>query len=158
MTNDIELRGLEDLARLQRALRAAGVEGKGMRRELHAGLNRATKPIRADLTQQIEPSLPRSGGLASEVKKGTRFATSTKAGRDVAVHIVARGKRRRTLQRASSQGRIWHPVFGRLPGVLQTAGVRSGLLATTFERDKPEVKSEVLSAIARVRSQIYRRI
>lgn len=165
MSDDIELRGLEDLARLSRALREAGTQGKGLRKELYAGLNRATKPVRKDLKDAIAPSLPKSGGLAAEVTKGARFSNSTKTGRDVGVRVVARGRRRRALQLATQQGLIQHPVFANASKgrsswtwVTQTAGIRRGLLNAAFQRDKPEARREVLRAIDETAKKIHRSI
>lgn len=155
---DIEVTGLDDLVRVARALKAAGDEGKGLRKELYAGLNRATKPVRADLKSAVSPSLPQGGGLAALVAQRSRFSVSTRtAQRTTSVRIVARGKGRRTLQSATQQGEIRHKVFGRPDSwVTQTAGVTPGLLAEQFEHDKPVVRREVLAAIDRVRAQIYR--
>jgi hypothetical protein len=165
MAAQVELRGLQDLAHLSRALREAGEQGKGLRKELYAGLNRATKPIRKDLKDEVAPSLPHGGGLAGLVEKQTRFATSTRVGRDIGVRIVARGRRRRTLQQATQQGRFRHPVFadGEKPRkewtwVDQTAGVRKGLLGQKFEQDKPKAREEVLIAIEQTKRKIDRSI
>lgn len=165
MADDVEVRGLDNLAHLSRALREAGDGGKGLRRELYAGLNRATKPVRDDLKAAIEPSLPRAGGLAARVAKSARFATSTRtAQRTTAVRIVARGKGRRTLAEATQEGSFRHPVFAKADKprkdwtwVTQTAGVRRGLLDEAFERRKPRIKQEVLRAIEDTRAQLYRR-
>lgn len=151
---------LDDLVNLTKALRDAGDEGKGLRKELYAGLNRATKPIRADVNAAVPPTFPQGGGLAGLMAKRARFSASTKTGRQVTgVRLVARGKGRRTLQTASQRGTIRHPVFGnRNVWVTQSAGVDGGKTAEAFEKDKPVAKREVIKAIADVREQIYRSV
>lgn len=158
MADAVEVKGLDDLARLTRALKAAGEEGKGLRKELYSGLNRATKGIRADLKAEVGESLPRGGGLAARVQKSARFANSTRtSGNTIGVRLVARGKGRRTLQTAESQGQIRHKVFGRAGSwVTQTQGVRAGLLARQFDKDKPEVRHEVLVAISTANNKVAR--
>lgn len=157
---DADVTGLDDLANLVTALKAAGGEGKGLRKELNAGLNRATKPVRADLNASVGPSFPRGGGLAALMERRARFGVSTRAtARTTAVRLVARGKGRRTLAQASRFGSISHPVFGnRKVWIKQTAGVESGKPQEAFEKDKPVVKREVLQAIADVRNKIYRSV
>jgi hypothetical protein len=158
MTDEVEIRHLEDLVHVSRALRAAGTEGKGLRRELYSGLNRATKPVRAEMKAAIPGALPASGGLAADVQRTTRFATTTRTGgSSVGVRIRARGKR--SIRRMNSTGTFRHPVFGnRSVWVTQSAGVEKGFLDRPFEKARPVVRAEVMATIARVRANIYRSI
>lgn len=158
MTDDFEIRHLEDLARVSRAMRAAGSEGKGLRKELYSGLNRATKPVRADMRAAILPALPSSGGLAADVQRTTRFTTTTSTGaKNLGVRIRARGKR--SIRRMNATGTFRHPVFGnRRVWVNQSAGVRQGFLDEPFEKSRPVVRAEVMATIARIRAIVYRSI
>jgi hypothetical protein len=157
MTSEFEVRHLEDLARLSRALRAAGSEGKGLRRELYSGLNRATKPVRGEMKAAISDALPSSGGLAADVQRSTRFTTTTSTGARLGVRIRARGKR--SIRRMNSTGSFRHPVFGnRNVWVTQSAGVTKGFLDEPFNKSRPRVQREVIETIARVRAAIYRSI
>lgn len=157
MTDDFEIRHLEDLARVSRAMRAAGTEGKGLRRELYAGLNRATKPVRADMRAAIQPALPQSGGLAADVQRTTRFTTTTSTGaKSLGVRIRARGKR--SIRRMNATGSVRHRVFGRDVWVTQTAGIEKGFLDKPFEKARPVVRVEVMAAIVHIRASIYRSI
>jgi len=152
----VTVTGTEDLAALTRALRDAGESGKGLRKELYAGLNRATKPIRADMIAAIPASLPSRGGLASEVHRSTKLATSTTGGgSNVGVRIRARGKHNIRLMNA---GTVRHPVFGRGAWVSQTAGVTKGFLDKAFRKSEPKVRDAVLDAIRIVAAQIDRRV
>lgn len=157
---DAEVTGLDDLANLAKALRDAGEGGKGLRKEFYAGLNRATKPIRADLNAAVPPTFPEGGGLAALMAKRARFSASTKTGQQTTgVRLVARGKGRRTLQTASQRGTIRHPVFGnRGAWVTQSAGVDAGKPQEAFDKDRDVAKREVLQAIADVRNKIYRSV
>lgn len=160
MPSDIEFIGLENLDRLSRALRAAGDQGKGLRRELYRDINRETKRTRMDMRKAIVPSLPRRGGLAADVLGSTRFTTSTTPtlGRSLGVRIRARGKR--SIRRMNATGTFRHPVFGnRDVWVTQSAGKPApGFLDEPFEQSRPELQRRVLLAIARVRGDIYRSI
>lgn len=154
---DVEVRGLDDLQAVTKALRAAGDQGKGLRKELYAGLNRATKDVREDMKAGIPASLPSRGGLASEVHRTTSLTTTTTGGgRNPGVRIRARG--RRGIARMN-RGSFRHPVFGnRDVWVTQTAGVTKGFLDQPFEKSKPQLQRAVLDAIAAVARMIDRRV
>lgn len=153
MPSDLEIIGLDNLAHLSRALRAAGGAGKGLRRELNSGINRETKQTRKEMRAAIVPGLPQSGGLAADVLRSTRFTTSTTSS---GVRIRARGKR--SIRRMNDSGSVRHRVFGRGPWVSQTAGIEKSFLDKPFEASRPELQRAVLLAIGRVRAQIYRSI
>lgn len=154
---DYEVRGLEQLDEVARAFKAAGVEGKALRRELTASLNRATQGTREDMKESIPQSFPTRGGLARSVEASAKFSTSTSSSaRSLGVRIRARG--RGALAMGNAQGMIRKPVFGnRKVWRTQTAGVHKGFLDEAFEKSKPKVQDAVLDAIAKVASQIYRR-
>lgn len=158
MVRDIEVTSLDDLARLSRALRAAGEQGKGLRRELNASLNRETKQTRIDMRDAILPGLPKSGGLAADVQRSTRFTTSIRTAPGTAgVSIRARG--RRSIRRMNDRGVVRHPIFGkRSVWVSQTKGVHLGFLRRPFEKSSPRMRQAVMAGIARVREQIYRSV
>jgi len=156
-----EVRGTDDLAKLGRAFKAAGTGGKGLRRELSSGLNRATKQTRRDLKAAIPGALPRRGGLAAEVARTATVTTATStSGAKVGVRIRAkrRGSKGPSLRRMNA-GVVRHPVYGNPKAwVTQTAGVKRGFLTLAFARSKPTVKREVVDVIQSVRSKIYRRV
>lgn len=158
MPSDVEIVGLESLARLSRSMRAAGEQGKGLKRELRSSLTRETKQTRAEMRKAIVPGLPQRGGLAADVLGSTRFTASIALGANPGVRIHARG--RRSIARMNRTGAFRHPVFGRRDvWVTQIAGKPvPGFLDKPFEQNRPELQRAVLLAIARVRSQIYRSI
>lgn len=155
---DIEVRGLDDLARLSRAMRGAGEQGKGLRRQLNSSLNAETKPTRLAMRAAIVPGLPKSGGLAADVLKSTRFTTSIRtAAGSAGVSIRARG--RRAIKRMNDRGSVRHPIWGRRSvWVVQTKGVHLGFLRKPFQQSAPRMRQAALGAIARVRDQIYRSV
>jgi hypothetical protein len=157
VTRDVEVVGLEDLARLSRAMRAAGEQGKGLKRELRSSLTRETKQTRADMRKAIISGLPQSGGLAADVQRSTRFTSKVSTGgATLGVRIQARGKR--SIRRMNNSGSVRHRVFGRDVWVTQTAGIEKGFLDKPFEKSRPALQQAVVQAIARVRAQIYRSV
>jgi hypothetical protein len=153
---DVEVIGLESLARLSRAMREAGEQGKGLNRQLRSSLTRETKQTRAQMRKAILPGLPQRGGLAADVLSSTRFTSSVALGANPGVRIKARG--RRSIGRMNRRGSFRHPVFGNTDvWVTQISGKPvPGFLDKPFEQARPELQRAVLNAITRVRSQIYR--
>jgi hypothetical protein len=157
MPGDFAVTGLDDLARLSRALREAGEQGKGLKRELRSGLNKETKKTRADMRKAIAPALPQSGGLAADVLRTTRFSTRIGTGANPSVQIRARG--RRSIRRMNATGTFRHPVFGRRDTWVTQYGPRlPRFLDKPFEESRPDLQYAVTQAIARVSSQIYRSV
>lgn len=154
--SDVEVVGLESLARLSRAMREAGEQGKGLKRQLRSSLTRETKQTRAQMRKAILPGLPQRGGLAADVLSSTRFTSSVALGANPGVRIMARG--RRSIGRMNRRGSFRHPVFGNTDvWVTQISGKPvPGFLDKPFEQARPELQRAVLTAITRVRSQIYR--
>lgn len=147
---DLTLRGADDVDALVRRIRTHA-DAKALRKELYAGLNRVTKPVREDMKASIGPSLPSRGGLAALVMAKASLTTSAVAGRNAGVRIKAR-HRSYDLKRLN-EGRLRHPVFGnRGVWVEQTAGINPGFFDDSFEKSKPEIARgvrRVLDDIAR---------
>lgn len=149
---DVTLRGSDDVDALVRRIRTHA-DAKAIRKELYAGLNRVTKPVREDMKASIGPSLPSRGGLAALVMARASLTTSATSGRNAGVRIRARHKDY-DLKRLN-QGRLRHPVFGnRRVWVQQTAGINPGFLDDSFEKQKPEIARGVL----RVLDEIARKV
>lgn len=104
---DLQVTGYEKFDAVARALKQAG--DKELRKELSAGLNRATKTIRADAKQSAEDKLPRRGGLNKRVARA-RLSTKRSGGRDPGVRIVAKGLEQLGL--IDERGLVRHPVYG----------------------------------------------
>lgn len=158
MPEDIEVVGLESLARLSRALREAGEQGKSFKRELRSSLTRETKQTRAEIRKAITPGLPQRGGLAADVLRSTRVTSSLALGQNLGVRIQVRSKR--SIRRMNATGSFRHPVFGnREVWVTQVVGPPArGFLDKPFEQSRPGLQRAVLLAITRVRAQIYRSV
>lgn len=91
------------IARVQRELRQFG--SRETRRKYYAGLNRATKPMRAKARSEANRILPKRGGLNQRVARARLTTRSNKSG--VYITSVTRGQMRNI-----DQGRVRHPVFG----------------------------------------------
>jgi hypothetical protein len=82
----IEVRGGGEWGRVAKALKDAG--DKGLQREFAKTVNRALKPVKAEISQSAQSTLPRRGGLADEVA-GFKVVTRRP---ESGVKLVSRGR------------------------------------------------------------------
>ena len=142
---DIEIRGADDIDALVKAIRTHA-DAKALRKELYAGLNRATKDVRGQLVEVIPAALPNRGGLAELMKSRTTSRTTAKAGKwaGVSLRFQSRGHDIRTL----TGKRLRHPVFGnRNAWVDQTEGVEPSIFMAKFEEQTPALQDAVLQVL-----------
>jgi hypothetical protein len=130
-----------DLKDLSRDLKRAG--RNDLRKELFAGLNRSTKPLRAAARASALDRLPSRGGLNRRVAA----ANITVRGGGAKVTIVARpSKRGGTFNPAEiDEGTVRHPTFGDPPTVSQD--VPTGWFSAPILEGADTVREELLDAI-----------
>lgn len=130
-----------DLKALSRDLKAAG--RKDLRKELFAGLNRSTKPLRAAAKANALATLPSSGGLAARVAA----ANMSVRGGGARVTIVARpSKRGGSFNPIEIDGGIVrHPIYGHGPAVAQH--VKPGWFTDPMQEGADDVRDELLAGI-----------
>lgn len=107
MVADVSVRGAEKLAILSRALREVG--DKDLQRELYAGLNRAVKPLTAEVKLSTGRYLPARYAveLSRDLKVRSRRRTG---GRNPALYLLGTAKNRDI--RSLNRGRLRHPLYG----------------------------------------------
>ncbi len=151
---DVEIRGVEDFQILARRIRTHA-DRKALQRELNAGLNRVSKPVREDMKASVPASLPSRGGLASLIHRKTSISARTRAGgRFAGVRLVAQAKGSDIA--SLNRGRLRHPVFGTRAWVNQTAGVDKGFLDEPFDKSKPEVTQAIYKVLDDVARKVAR--
>jgi hypothetical protein len=122
----VRVSGAADLRALSRDLKQAG--RKDLRRELFAGLNRATKPLRAEAKANALATLPATGGSAR-------------------VTIVARPSARGGQFNPAEvdAGIVRHPTYDHAPTVSQH--VRAGWFTKPMQAGADEVRHELVAGI-----------
>jgi retron-type reverse transcriptase len=146
----IEIQGADQLARLAKQLREAGA--KDLQRELGQAINRATKPVKADIKRSFAEMLPHRGGLAKRAaatKLTTRRRTSAKT---AGVRIVAKG----TLSLYHlNQGQIRHRKDGNInAGKVQP--ITPGVWTKPAEAAAPKAREEIVKSMDAVAAKIVR--
>lgn len=149
---DIEVRGAEDIDELVKKIRTHA-DAKALRKELYAGLNRATKDVRGELIEVIPAALPNRGGLADLVKAKAKSRTTAKAGKwaGISMRFESKGYDIRTLTGKS----LRHPVFGnRSNWVTQTKGVDPTVFIGKFEQQTPVLRDAVLRVLNDIANKV----
>lgn len=110
MAGDFEIRGADEFLRLSKALKHAG--RTDLRKELHAGLKRAARPLIPKTRAEAMRRLPQGGGLAARVAKVPQ-RVDVRTGRDPGVRlVVSKSSRGSAAAAGANRGVVRHPVFG----------------------------------------------
>lgn len=124
---------------------------KDLKKALYAGLNRATKPMRAAALERGTTRLPQRGGLSRRVASRTKLGTSTTRG---GVAVFARN---RSQARLIDKGLVRHPVYGNR-SVWVTSAVPPGWFTDPMLDGAPVARREVMALLDDVARQAARRI
>jgi hypothetical protein len=146
----IEVQGADQLARLARQLKEAG--DKGLQKELGQAINRALKPVKADIKQSLAETLPHRGGLAKRAA-ATRLTTRRRtSARTAGVRLIGKG----TLSLYHlDKGIIRHRKGGKIDaGEVQR--ITPGAWTRPTEGAAPEVRRELVQAMNGIAKKIAR--
>jgi hypothetical protein len=154
----IRVEGIEGLASLARDLKAAGE--KGLTKELRAGLQRSTRPLKEAARAGALEYLPASGGLADEVAASKLTSRASLLGRNPSLKIVAAGRpnaegRKHDLD-AMDRGRLRHPLYGRRHARWYTQLVRPGWFSESLQKRAPAVRQEIEKAVGQIVDKLGR--
>jgi hypothetical protein len=151
-----------DLRDLAARLRAAGTEGKGLRRALVKAITDAAKPIADEIASlpNLDEHLPDryAAVLAGDLKV---TVTSSLSG-DPKVTVTARAQARKRKVGRLEDGFISHPVYAQGPrrswnwknGNLQTGGMKPGFFTGPAKAAAPAVRDKVMAALSDTARQI----
>jgi hypothetical protein len=136
--------GANDFLALSKRLKEAGE--KGLRNELNKVMRNAAKPLIPKIRDAARDKLPKGGGLNERIAKKP-YRAQTRTGVNTAgVRIVGT-----KVDPRINEGRIYHPVFGRTPGVVQDVPAAKGYFDETLERETPAIRDEVVKALSTFR-------
>jgi len=130
---------------LSKRLKEVGGTGKGsLRNEMNSALKKAAKPLPNAVKEAAGNRFPKRGGLSKIMAKRTPKVVTRTGATTAGVRI----EDKTTDPRMNSQGRIYHPLFGR-PGsdVVQIVPGVKGYFDETLEGKAPEVRDEVVSVL-----------
>jgi hypothetical protein len=134
------VQGAEDFLALSKALKAAGKAG--LRKELHKAVAAAAKPLLPKVKEAARTSLPRAGGLNQRIARKPIRVQARTGEKTAGVRIVGS-----KVDPRINQGRVYHPVFGRTPGVVQNVPGAVGYFDKTIEEGAPGVQGSVAQVL-----------
>lgn len=177
MADGSGIKGADNLRAVSKALKQAGEQGKGLKRELNKGIRAAAKPVTRDVKAAARRDLPKGGGLNVWMARSSaliRIRPLNNPGVDV--YFPKR-------QDGYIDGVIRHPVFARRERVQGegskrkdgtvdvhrnihgggkvrwvTQNVNGDWFDGTVERSAPVVRPEIEKAIEAVAQQIVRSV
>lgn len=159
MVADFTITGAQQFRDLGTRLRAAGDEGKGLRRELLASIRVAAGPLVDAAKQSALETLPKGGGL-NEWTANQKFSVRNRsAGRQAGVRIVATSRKRTSrsnMRLMDVRGLVRHPTFGRKmnPQDWQNTKVPPGWFSSPISKAAPAVQVALLVAMNRTARKI----
>lgn len=154
--------GSEQLRELAARLKAAGTEGRGLRRDLQAALEEAAKPLAAKIASadHLRPYLPDRYAEILAADLGARVAAVL--GGDPRVQVRARARDHARKIALLNNGLINHPVYPRGPRKQwswhnrQAGGMKPGFFDDACKDAGPEIKDKVMQALAETAKKIAR--
>lgn len=151
---------------LAAALKDAGETG--LRKELYKAFDDAAKPLAREIQRvdHLAAFMPDryarvlAGDLRVRVSKRTTGEPGVELVGSAPTALFSRGRGRKVNQR--NAGIITHPVFA-VSGTprrswtwrTQTKGMRPGFFDRPVEQSGPQVRDQIVAAVARVRDKIY---
>ena len=154
MATLITVTGAEGLARLARAVKAAG--RNDLRKDLLRGVRKGSKPMIPDARAAAAESLPHRGGLAADVA-GAKWVVRTRMqGRGAGVRITGTWTSEGRLHDLSKldTGLLRHPVYGHRKQRWQAQAIRPRWFSDAMEALAPEIRDELLEVIDEVAQRL----
>ena len=153
MPDGAEIRGAYRFQVVGRQLKAAGLEGRGLKRELLREIRVAAAPMAQAAKQAAAEELPKSGGMNEYYASG-RFSVRNRLTGNAGVRIVAT-KAGHSMRQADS-GRVKHPPWGHRDRKWTYTKTKRGWFEDALTGHKPVVQAAVLRAIQATTAKIGR--
>lgn len=146
MPADLDITNVRGFQELSKRFKAAGLEGKGLRRNLSKQINKETKPARMKAKANARTMLPKRGGLARRVAATTLTTSARFTGPGVGVRIQGKGKAGARSVKRIDEGVVTHPVYGRRKRWV-TQQVKPGWFTKAMEDSAPRMRHAVVEAV-----------
>ncbi len=141
--------GAEEFLAASKRLKDAG--NLGLRREMYTAVRRAARPLIAQTRSAALAQLPQRGGLARRFARNPQRVQARTGATTAGVGIVM--PRAKAGRKTITEGRIRHPVFGRLDESWVEQQVSGTWWDETLEAGAPLVRREISAAVDRTMRQ-----
>lgn len=151
-SGSVRVEGADAFYKLSKRLKEVGGTGKGsLRSEMNAALRKAVKPVVPKVKEAARAKLPKGGGLNEAIAKRTPRVVTATGAKTAGIRV----QDKKTDPRID-QGRVYHPVFGRKPGVVQQVPEAKGYFSETIEGEAPAVRDDVVDVLVDFAQRIAR--
>jgi hypothetical protein len=145
-------KGANDFLALSKRLKEAG--RKDLRNELNKAMRTAAKPLIPKVREAARADLPKHGGLNERIAKKPYRAQTRTGARNAGVRIVGS----KVDPRINDEGRVFHPVFGHKPGVVQDVPKANGYFSDTLRSQGPGIRDDVVRALGDFVTDLTKRL
>jgi hypothetical protein len=155
MTGAMELRALSV------RLKAAGLEGKGLRRKLYKQMNDSVKPLAEKIAdvEHLKPYMPDRYAVVLAEDLGVRI-TKAFSGANPRIEVLAKAKQHRRKLLMLDAGRINHPIYAQGErkywrwSNTQTGGMKAGFFSDLVSKESPQIRDQVLKAMTETAREV----
>jgi len=152
---DYVVTGADQFGDLARRLKQAG--DKELRSELYKGINRAVKPMKADIKEHVGYYMP---ARYAAVLRGSLSLTISKRANKTTPGVTLKAKSRgaRSLRKVGSldAGKLEHPLYGNRKHWFTTT-IKPGFFTHESEQRAPEVREAIVSAMNDVAEKVAKK-
>ena len=156
-----EVTGALELRALAVRLKAAGTEGRGLRRKLSAGMNEAVQPLARQIADPVHlmqylPD-PYAAVLSADLTARVRNSSGSATPR---VEVLAKARQHRRKVALLDAGYLNHPVYARGPrsrwrwSNAQTRGMRAGFFSDVVQDESPQIRDKILAVMTEVAREV----
>jgi hypothetical protein len=156
-----EVTGGLELRALSVRLKAAGTEGRKLRRNLSKNMNLAVQPLAKTIADpaHLMPYMPDRYALILAADLGARISNSS-ASATPRVEVLAKAKQHRRKLVMLDAGIINHPIYARGPrsawnwSNTQTAGMKPGFFTDAVRDAAPQIRDQILKALTETAREV----
>jgi hypothetical protein len=158
-----QVTGAMELRALSLRLKAAGTDGKGLRRKLSKQMNEAVLPLAKEISDvtHLRPYLPDRYALVLSADLTARIRNSS-ASATPRVEVVAKSRAHRRKLVLLDDGIINHPVYARGPrsgwswSNTQTGGMKAGFFTDAVKDQSPQIRDKIVQAMTEIAREVTR--
>lgn len=155
--------GAPELRALAARLKAAGDDGKGLKKSLYKAMDEAVQPLAREIADvgHLDAYLPNRYAAVLAADLGVRISKTLFAG-NPRIEVAAKARQHRRKLAYLDAGAINHPVYARGPrrswtwSNYQTSGMRAGFFSDAVSRESPQIREKVLAALTETARQVTR--
>lgn len=156
-----QVTGAMELRALSVRLKAAGTEGKALRRKLSKNMNEAVIPLAKKIAdvEHLKPYMPDRYAAVLAADVGARIKNSS-ASATPRVEVLAKARQHKRKLVLFDAGLINHPIYAQGERKTwrwsnkQTGGMRAGFFSDVVKNESPRIREKVAAAMTEIAREV----